>query len=651
MTAALGRNLVLLALLASTVGAVVGGATAVRRSAAGWALTRRLAYLFALTMLAANALMVWALLARDFSVSYVAQVGSRAVPNWVAFVSLWSSLEGSILFWGLVIGGYVLVATYANRDKHPEYMPWAVAVWLACGAFFSFLLAGPAQPFASVSPVPLDGPGPNPLLQNHLLMVVHPPFLYLGYVGMTIPFGLASAALLTGRLGHDFLRPLRTWLMLPWTFLTVAIVLGGWWAYEVLGWGGYWAWDPVENASFLPWLTATAALHSAVLTERKGVLKGWTVTLVLATFLLTILGTFMTRSGVFNSVHSFTQSAIGPTILVFLVLALAWSVALLALRIDRLEADGAIEPALSRDALFLVNNLLFVLFTFTVLLGTVFPLLVEALRGVQMSVGRPYFDRMAVPLGVALLLLMGVGPALPWGRATSTQLKQALLPPLAGAVIVAGLGAWLGVRQPWTLVALAFGGYTAQVTLRELWLPLARRRANGEAFGRALAATAWGSGRRRFGSYLVHAGAVVVIVAIAVSSTMGSSREAQLRVGEKTEVGAYTLTFLGIDQLREPHRDAVVARVGVSRGGRDLGVLSPRMHPYERQREPGGTPPVRSSLFEDLYLSVMNVDPAKGTLGLLALVNPMVGWIWGATALMALGSLVALVPSRVDTRP
>ena len=649
MTAALGRSLVLLALLASTVGTVVAAATAIRRSAVGWSWTRRLAYLFAFAMIAANLLMVRALLARDFSVSYVAQVGSRSVPNWVAFVSLWSSLEGSILFWGLVIGCYVGIATWANRDSHPEYMPWATAVWLACGSFFAFLLSGPAQPFGSVSPVPLDGPGPNPLLQNHLLMVVHPPCLYLGYVGMTIPFGLASAALLTGRLGHDFLRPLRTWLMVPWTFLTCAIVLGGWWAYEVLGWGGYWAWDPVENASFLPWLTATAALHSALLTERKGVLKGWTVTLVLATFLLTILGTFMTRSGVFNSVHSFTQSAIGPTILVFLVIALAWAVALLALRIDRLGPDGAIEPALGRDSLFLVNNLVFVLFTFTVLLGTVFPLVVEAMRGVQMSVGRPYFDRMAVPLGIVLLLLMGVGPALPWGRATPAQVRQALVPPLVGAAVFAAVGLALGVRKPWTLVALAFGGYTVQVTLRELWLPLAaRRRAHGDSLAQALVETGLRRGRRRFGSYVVHGGAAVLIVAIAVSSTMGESREAQLKIGEQTRVGRYTLTFTGIDRLSEPHREAVVARVSVAQGGRELGVLSPRMNQYERQREPVGTPAVRSALFEDLYLSAMNIDPASGSLGLLAMVNPMVGWIWAATALMALGSVVALVPVRSD---
>ena len=438
MTPLLGRSLILLALLAATAGAVVGFATGARPSAAGSAWTRRLAYAYAALMASANLLMIEALLSHDFSVSYVAQVGSRAVPTWVSVVSLWSSLEGSILFWGLVLSAYVAVATWANRNSHPEYMPYATAVWLACAAFFCFLLAGPAQPFQTMSPVPTDGPGPNPLLQNHVLMAIHPPFLYSGYVGMTIPFGLACAALLTGRLGHDFIRPLRTWLLLPWVFLTCAIVLGGWWAYEVLGWGGYWAWDPVENASLLPWLTATAALHSALLMERKGVLKGWTVTLVLASFLLTILGTFMTRSGVFNSVHSFTQSAIGPTILAFLAAALLLSVVLLATRVDALSSDGHLEGVASRDGMFLLNNLAFVLLTFTVLVGTVFPLVVEALRGVRMSVGRPYFDAMSVPLGAALLFLMGVGPALPWGRATPEQIRRALLPPLAGAALRRG---------------------------------------------------------------------------------------------------------------------------------------------------------------------------------------------------------------------
>src|SRR5437870_164690 len=431
MVPILGRTLILLALLAASVGSIVGFATGARPNASGWKWARRLAYAFAAFMALANLTMAYALRTHDFSVSYVAHVRSRAVPTWVSIVSLWSSLEGSILFWGLVMGVYVSVATWQNRDKHPEYMPYAVGVWLLCGTFFSFLLAGPAQPFATVPGPPLDGPGPNALLQNHLLMVIHPPFLYSGYVGMTIPFGLACAALLVGRLGNDFIRPLRNFLLVSWIFLTCAIVLGGWWAYEVLGWGGYWAWDPVENASFLPWLTATAALHSAMLVERKGVLKGWTVILVLATYLLTILGTFMTRSGVFNSVHSFTQSSIGPTILAFLAAALLFSVVLLALRIDSLESDGRIESAASREGMFLVNNLLFLILTFTVLIGTVFPLVAEAINGKQMSVGRPYFDAMVVPIGTALLFLIGVGPALPWGRGTREEILRATLPPLA----------------------------------------------------------------------------------------------------------------------------------------------------------------------------------------------------------------------------
>ncbi|HZR09986.1 MAG TPA: cytochrome c-type biogenesis CcmF C-terminal domain-containing protein [Myxococcales bacterium] len=648
----LGRTLILLALLAASAGAVTGFVTGKNPSPAGWTWTRRLAYAFAAFMVLANLTMEYALLTHDFSVSYVAHVGSRAVPTWVSIVSLWSSLEGSILFWGLVMGAYVAFATWRNADRHPEYMPYAVGVWLACGAFFSFLLAGPAQPFATVANPLADGPGPNPLLQNHYLMVIHPPFLYSGYVGMTIPFGLACAALLVGRLGNDFIRPLRNFLLLSWIFLTCAIVLGGWWAYEVLGWGGYWAWDPVENASFLPWLTATAALHSALLVERKGVLKAWTVILVLSTYLLTILGTFMTRSGVFNSVHSFTQSAIGPTILVFLAAALLFSLALLALRVDTLGADGRLETGPSRDVLFLVQNLLFVLFTFTVLLGTVFPLVVEAVRGVQMSVGRPYFDRMSVPIGVALLFVMGVGPALPWGRATPRQLRSALLPPLVGACLLGAVGLALGVRNPWTVLALFFGGYTAQVTLSEMFLPVRQRmRSHGEGLLEAFRQTQ-SRGRRRLGAYIVHAGAVVAIVAVAVSSTMGSSKEIQLRKGEATTLGAYTFTFVAAEKVVEPHRDSLLARVDVSKGGRSLGSLYPRMNQYESQREPIGSPAVRSSLTEDLYLSIHNIDTDAGTVGLLVLVNPMVTWIWIATGVMALGGLVALLPRlRSATAP
>jgi cytochrome c-type biogenesis protein CcmF len=645
--APLGRFLILVALFAATAGAIIAFAAAWRQSSLGLTVARRLAYAFAGALGLANALMIHALVTHDFSVSYVAMVGSRASPAWVSVVSLWSSLEGSILFWGLVLGGFIAVATWLYGNRFPREMPWALGVWLGVGAFFSFLLAGPAQPFGTVSPVPLDGPGPNPLLQNHILMIIHPPLLYLGYVGMTIPFGLASGALLSGRLGPEMLRTMRTWVLLPWTFLTVAIVAGGWWAYEVLGWGGYWAWDPVENASLLPWLTATAALHSAVLMERRGILKGWTCTLVLATFLLTILGTFMTRSGVFNSVHSFTQSAIGPTLLVFLAICLVWSVVILAWRIDALSSPGSIESPRSREGMFLFNNLLFVLFTFTVLIGTVFPLVVEAVRGVQMSVGGPYFDKMAVPIGVTLLFLMGVGPALPWGRASGQQIRRALLPPLAGGAVLLAVGLAMGVGSYWTLATLFAGGYAAQITLVQLWRPVAqRRRQREEGVVEAFVEGQWRRGRRRLGAYVVHAAVVVIIVAIAVSSTQTSVIEQRMVPGDSAAIGPYTLTFQGLDTRPQPHRTISYAAVAVERGGRELAVMRPSLNIYGNQREPINTPHVRHTWRHDLYLSLISVDPEGPRIGLRAQINPMVVWIWIATGLMGVGGIIALIPAR-----
>jgi cytochrome c-type biogenesis protein CcmF len=631
MIAPLGRFLILASVLVSVSGAFVAFAAARKNSPDGLRWSRRFAYAYGAFMALATLVMEYALIAHDFSVSYVAQVGSRSVPLWVTIVSLWSSLEGSILFWGFVLGMYIVFATWFTRTEGTDYMPYAIGTWLGCAAFFSFLIAGPANPFLTVVAQP-DGPGPNPLLQNHVLMVVHPPFLYLGYVGMTIPFGFACAALLRGRFGHALLRPLRASLLLPWIFLTIAIMLGGWWAYEVLGWGGYWAWDPVENASLLPWLTATAALHSAIVLERRGILKGWTVTLVQSSFLLTILGTFMTRSGVFNSVHSFTQSAIGPTILAFLGTATIFSVVLLALKIDSLEAEGNIEGAVTREGMFLVNNLLFVLLTFTVLIGTVFPLIVEATKGKQMSVGRPYFDSMVVPVGAALLFLIGIGPALPWGRASKQQIIRSLVPPFGAGAIVAILGYALGVRNWWTLLTLLFGGYAAYVTLLQMW------RGGAKSLTR---------GRRRFGSYVVHAGAVIVLVAIAVSSTMKMQHEARLAKGESAQIGAYTITFLGSEDRTEPHRHSTVARFAVSKNGRPVTTMEPRMNQYARMREPIGTPDVHSTLSGDLYLSLMNLEAGTDHVAVLMIISPMVGWIWFAVLLMGLGGVIALIPQRV----
>jgi cytochrome c-type biogenesis protein CcmF len=645
MIASLGRILILASLLAAAAGAILGFAAGRTRSADGLKWARRFAYLYSSLIIGAALVMVYALLIHDFSVSYVAQVGSRSVPTWVTVVSLWSSLEGSILFWGLVMGAYIAVATFLTRGRYAEYQPDAIGVWLSTAAFFSFLIAGPANPFHTVPNPPLDGPGPNPLLQNHVLMAIHPPFLYLGYVGFVIPFGFACAALLKGRLGHNVLKPLRESLMLPWIFQSVAIMLGGWWAYEVLGWGGYWAWDPVENASLLPWLTATAALHSIMVVERRGILKGWTVTLIQATFLLVVLGTFMTRSGVFNSVHSFTQSAIGPTILGFLAVALLFTIALLALRIDKLESEGRIEGAGSREAMFLLNNLAFVLLTFTVLIGTVFPLVVEAVKGKQMSVGRPYFDSMTVPLGALLLFLLGVGPALPWGRATKEQIKKALLPPIAGAVVFAVLGYVLGVRAPWTLLTLAFGGYAAYVTLVQMFVPMLQRMKSGDSLGTALVDGQLRRGRRRFASYIVHAAMVLVIIAIAVSSSNRQQLELHFTKGQTQQAGGYDVTFLGVEQRQEPHRLSTIGVFNVTQNGKLVARLEPYMNQYQRMREPIGSPDVHTTASRDFYISLSNIDAAAQTVSITVYIAPMVLWIWLAVIAMALGALFGLIPA------
>ncbi len=644
--AQLGRILILASLLASAAGAVLGFAAGRTRSLNGLKWARRFAYFYSILIMSAGLLMEYALLKHDFSVSYVAQVGSLTVPTWVTIVSLWSSLEGSILFWGFVLGAYILVATFLTRGQYAEYQPDAIGVWLTCAAFFSFLIAAPANPFVTIPNPPLDGPGPNPLLQNHVLMAVHPPFLYLGYVGMTIPFGFACAALIKGRLGHGVLKPLRESLMLPWIFLSISIMLGGWWAYEVLGWGGYWAWDPVENASLLPWLTATAALHSIMVVERRGILKGWTVTLVQGSFLLVLLGTFMTRSGVFNSVHSFTQSAIGPTILAFLAVALLFSIALLAFRIDKLEVEGRIEGAASREAMFLVNNLLFVLLTFTVLIGTVFPLVVEAVKGKQMSVGRPYFDSMVVPVGAALLFVLGVGPALPWGRATKEQLKRALIPPIITAVVFVIVGYIANIRAPWTLITLAFGGYAAHVTLKEMFLPMFQRMKRGDSVAGAFVEGQLRRGRRRFASYIVHAAVVVAFIAIAVSSSNRQTYELHFTKGQTQQAGGFDLTFVGVEERQEPHRASTVAKFAIARNGKQVAQLEPRMNQYERMREPIGSPDVYTTAAGDLYVSISNIDPVAETASVTVFASPLIVWIWISVIVMGLGGLMGLIPAR-----
>jgi cytochrome c-type biogenesis protein CcmF len=649
MTPALGQGLVLLGLLMCAVGAPLGFVAGARRSEVGLLWTRRLALGFAFAMVAANVLMVVALLRHDFSVSYVAQVGSTTTPLHITIVSLWSSLEGSILFWGAILGLYTAgVALLQWKRGHDDYLAYTLGTILAVGVFFSFLIAGAANPFQPVPPpIPLEGPGPNPLLQNHLLMIVHPPTLYLGYVGMTVPFAMAVAALLRGQLGPTWLRPLRNWLLVPTGFLTLGIMLGGWWSYEVLGWGGYWAWDPVENASLLPWLTSIAALHSAMVLQRRGTLKAWTVVLIMISFLLTILGTFLTRSGVVNSVHAFTQSAIGPMFLSFLGFCALAVVVLLALRVDRLSGPATGSPLPSRETAFLLNNLMLVAIMFTVLVGTLYPILAEAVRGVKVSVGVPWFNRMGVPLFLGLILLMGIGPALPWGSGDPRLLRRALLWPLPAALASVLIALALGGRGFPILFSAGLFGYTLWVTADQGLRPTRARIAQGESAPAALK-RATELAPRRLGAYVVHFGVLVTFLAIAISSSYQVEREAQLATGASTEIGGYTLTFLDARIAAEPHMTRQVARIDVSRKGRSLEVLEPSINFYPTQREPIGTPKVRTHLTHDLYLTLMNVSGTSA--GLRAIVTPAVLWIWLGVFLMVIGTVMCLLPPRVPAR-
>ena len=647
MNSLLGNTFILMGLGFAGFGGVLGIESGLRRRQSAFKIVLGCVYAFFACMLLANLTMVNALVSHDFSVKYVTQVGSRQTPLVYTIVSLWSALEGSILFWGVILGTYLFAFALSQRKAHGRYMALALGVMLLVATFFAFLIAGPANPFHVVSPVALDGPGPNPLLQNHILMVIHPPMLYCGYVGMTVPFGMAMAALLRGELGDAWLAPLRRWTLIPWAFLSVGIILGSWWAYAVLGWGGYWAWDPVENASFLPWLTATAFLHSLMVMERRKVLKLWTVALALGSFCMTLLGTFMTRSGVFNSVHSFTQSDIGPTFLVFLGLVLFSSIALLSFRGHLLVPQGEITSPASREAGMLMNNLLFSAMTFTVLLGTLYPIITEAVRNVRTSVGEPYFNALCVPQGLAILFLMGVGPVLPWGRPDPAALRRQFILPVsvgAGVVVVCVL---FGLRGFLPLLTFGIAGFVATVTLREMFLPaFVRVQEHKEGVLTAVIQSATRA-RRRFGGYVVHLGVVLVFVAIAASKSFSHHTEGTLSLGQALQVGKYQVTFKGLSEGKEPNRSWKGAKLEATDGSGMTETLIPRMNFYERSTDPVGTPAVRVRPFEDLYVSLRTFSEGEApTATVSAWTFPMVSWIWWAIPFFVGGALIAAWPSR-----
>jgi cytochrome c-type biogenesis protein CcmF len=479
---------------------------------------------------------------------------------------------------------------------------------------------------------------------------VHPPLLYLGYVGLSVPFAFAVGALLSGRLDERWLRVTRRWTINAWIFLSLAIVAGMWWSYAVLGWGGYWAWDPVENASFMPWLTATAFLHSSMVQERRGMLRVWNLSLIIATFLLTVLGTFLTRSGVLSSVHAFTQGTIGWFFVVFIGIVLLFSLVLLTGRSQELHTDGKLDAPLSRESAFLVNNLLFTAFTFTVLLGTLFPLLAEAVReGTKVSVGAPFFNRMTLPICVGLLFLIGVGPILPWRGASTEYLKAKLLLPAIALVLTVAIALTLGLREPYALIAFGFGAFALTANLQEFADGArARRRLHGESWGRSLYRVVR-SNNRRYGGYLAHIGLITLAVGITASSTFRREQVATLAPGQSTELAGYRVRFDRVWAREEPHRVVVAAELTAFRGDRELGPMDPRLNFYGGQREPITTPAVHARPRGDLYVNLLAFDRQGANATVSVIIEPLVSWIWIGGFIVALGALVSVVPVRRRT--
>ncbi len=591
-------------------------------------------------------LMEAALVGRDFSIQYVARNGSLGTPLLYTVIALWGALEGSILLWIWILALMSLLAVQIEGKRHREMIPYATAVLLCISAFFLFLAAFPANPFKSIFPPPIDGRGPNPLLQNHPLMAIHPPCLYAGYVGWSIPYAFAMAALITGRLGDEWIRTVRRWSIMAWGFLTMGIILGGWWSYAVLGWGGYWAWDPVENASLLPWLTGTAFLHTVMIQERRKMLKVWNLALIITTFSLTIFGTFLTRSGILSSVHAFSESTIGPMFLAFIALILFSSFWLLVKRSDGLKAEGDLDSLISRESAFLMNNLLLLGFAFAVFLGTLFPLLSEAVRGVKVSVGEPFFNKVNVPIGLVLIFLMGIGPLIAWRRASLESLRRTFTVPLLLAFLGSGVASFVGVRGLYPLLAFALAVFAAVTVLQEFARgTLTRRRITGEGYLTALSNLTRRS-RRRYGGLIVHLGVVLVVIGITASTIFKLEKEVTLERGESVHLGRYQVRFDELTARQEPQRFVVEGTFSVFNAARKVAEMRPSKRFYSSEQQPIGSVHVRSTPREDLYLILSSFTRDGASATLKVLIRPLVMWIWLGGAVMALGALVAIWPDR-----
>jgi len=585
----------------------------------------------------------WGLLGDRFDLAYVAQNSSREQPWPFKVVALWGGQAGSLLLWAFILGGFSALAVWQNRNRNRALIAWVIPALMLNLVFFGVLLCFISEPFEVLPPARVlsNGNGMNPLLQ-HPAMIIHPPLLYIGFVGFAIPFAFAFAALATGELGTQWFRTTRRWTITAWFFLGCGIMLGGRWAYEVLGWGGYWGWDPVENASLMPFLVGTAYLHSVMIQEKRGMLKIWNLALIGLTYSLCLFGTFLTRSGVVQSVHSFTSGGwFGFVFLAYVTIVAAIFFAALIWRVPQLRSSSRLDSLLSREASFLMNNWVFLGLCGIVFFGTMYPVFSEALTGARIQIGPPFFQRYAGPLAVFLLLLTGIGPLIAWRRATWVNLRKSFLRPAICAAL-GGLAIYaLGMREFYPVAFVTLCAFVAGTVLEEYGRGIGARMRRGENPVRAFFELVRRN-QRRYGGYVVHLAVVFFFVGFA-GAAFNLEETRLLRPGETWELGRYTLEYRQARPVSHPHYAGAVARIAVYEAGEPIGILAPEKRVYFQQEQPTTVPAVASSLNEDLYVILAGLEPDQSA-ALKVYVNPLVNWIWIGGWVFVFGNALVLWP-------
>ena len=609
----------------------------------------RAVYTIWVLLTTAAGLLIYSLIQGDFRLAYVAAHSNRAMSTIYKFTAWWGGQEGSLLLWSWLLATYSSVMVYRNRRKFRDMMPYVTAILMATQTFFLILITFVAKPFnvlvagKGITDVG-DGRGLDPLLQ-YWTMVIHPPMLYLGYVGFTVPFAFAIGSLITRQPGDAWIHTTRRWALVTWMFQTTGILLGAGWAYAVLGWGGYWGWDPVENASLLPWITATAFLHSVMMQEKKGMMKVWNIVLVSATFFLCIFGTFLTRSGVVQSVHAFAQSSIGRYFVTFLAIGIAATVYLILNRLDFLKSESQLESVLSRESSFLFNNLILLASCFAILWGTLFPVISEAVTGEKISVDGPFFNRVNVPIGLFLIFLTGVGPLIAWRKSSFESLRRSFFWPTIGGVAVAVTLAALGVRHIYALISFALCAFVILTVLLEFYKGSSAIHAKDgtNLFTSMIELTHRNT--RRYGGYLVHVGIVLMFIGF-TGKAFDKDATVELAPGQSMQVGRYALKILSMDSGENPNYRWGRLSIDVTKDGDNLGVIYPERRFYNASKSSTSEVAIRRRPNEDLYVNFAGMSGDEQKVVIQAYVFPLVSWIWIGYWVVLFGTIVCLIPNK-----